>query len=177
MATKVLGVRVPEDLAVWAKAYAETRAVPVQAVLEEALRSFKVECESGVPEIRARVREQSSVRAARERGVGECSKREDGGGHVWAHPRFDALRSCIYCGLHGREPAAKDSAEPGKDEGGGHFARSGASRTELFSRLPAPMQSGTGDPKKAWPQGVPPAMAARAAEIVEAKKRRDRGEA
>lgn len=51
--TKVLSLRVADDLAEWATAYAETRGVTRQALLEEGLRSFKEDCERGVPEIRA----------------------------------------------------------------------------------------------------------------------------
>jgi hypothetical protein len=67
---------------------------------------------------------------------------------------------------HTQLPAGGQVAPPG-----------GAERAEFFSRLRVPMQSGTGDPKKAWPGGMPPEMAARAAEIVEDKRRRDREKA
>lgn len=50
----------------------------------------------------------------------------------------------------------------------------GAARTEFFSRLRIPMQSGTGDPKKAWPNGMPPEMAARRDAIMEDVVRRQR---
>lgn len=63
---------------------------------------------------------------------------------------------------HTSLPAAGFVAPPG-----------GAERVEFFSRLHVPMQSGTGDPKKAWPNGMPAAMAAKAAEIVAGKKVRD----
>lgn len=49
--TKVLSLRVPDDLAEWASAYAEKRGVTKQALLEEAVRSFREDCEGGVPDL------------------------------------------------------------------------------------------------------------------------------
>lgn len=146
--TKVLSLRVPDELAAWADEYAQTRGVTRQALLVEGLLSFKEDCEAGVPEIRQLARAQSSVKAEPSKGVGVCPARGDGGGHVWAHPREDALRSCVYgCGAHGREPA--QGAVPGYTgpQGGGHFAEATAARAELFSRLRQPSSV------RAWGKG------------------------
>jgi predicted transcriptional regulator len=164
--TKVLSLRVPDDLAEWADSYAESRGVTRQALCEQALVAFKEDCEAGVPEIRARARAQSTISRPPEQGVGDCPKREGELGHIWANPRVDPRRRCVHCGTPGRGDDQKNE--------GGHLKDATLSRTEFFSTLKVPMQSGTGDPKKAWPEGMPPAMAARAAEIRADKSRRDR---
>lgn len=75
MATKVLSLRVPEELAEWADEYAAARGVPRQELLENALQSFREDCEAGVPEFRERVRR---VVSAGEREPGEPKpSRED----------------------------------------------------------------------------------------------------
>jgi hypothetical protein len=48
--TKVLSLRVPDDLAEWASAYAKERGVTRQALIEGALRSFREGCQGGVSE-------------------------------------------------------------------------------------------------------------------------------
>lgn len=99
-------------------------------------------------------------------GVGECPKRAEGLGHVWVSWRADPRRSCEFCGRPGRD---------GKDETGGYFGQVTGGRVDFFSGMKAPMQSGTGDPSKAWPapKGTPPLVAAKVAEIIADKKRRD----
>lgn len=131
--TKVLSLRVDDDLAEWADDYAKARGVTRQALLEEGLRSFREDCESGVPEIREQARRQSSVRAEPGRGVGNCPEREGDLGHVWKSWRVDPFKSCEFCGLHGREPA--QGAVPGYTgpQGGGFFAQATTERAELFS--------------------------------------------
>jgi hypothetical protein len=49
--TKVLSLRVADDLAEWASAYAKERGVTRQALIEGALRSFREDCQGGVPEV------------------------------------------------------------------------------------------------------------------------------
>jgi predicted transcriptional regulator len=46
--TKVLSLRVPDDLAEWVTAYAKKRGVTRQALLEDAVRSFRRDCEPGL---------------------------------------------------------------------------------------------------------------------------------
>ena len=162
--SKVLGLRVDEDLAEWAKSYAESRGVTTQALLEQAVRSFKEDCDSGVPEIRARARRQSGVRPAEE-GVGVCPKRADGLGHVWSPVRTNPLRPCVHCGLPGRGDDQKSEH--------GYIASAGSERAEMFQEMAIPMVSGSGNPEKAWPRGMPPSLALRAAEIRAAKSARD----
>lgn len=166
--TEVLSLRVDDDLAEWATAYAKSRGVSRQALLEQAVRSFKEDCDSGVPEIQARARRQATVREVRQ-GVGDCSKREGDLGHVWADVRVDPRRACVYCGEFGR----------GDDQKGelGFMASAGAERAEMFQSFKIPMQNGTGDPAKAWPKGMPPEMRARAEAVVADKKRRGAEEA
>jgi hypothetical protein len=139
--TKVLSLRVEDDLADWATAYADSRGVTRQALLEEGLRSFKADCEAGVPEIRAKARAQTSVKDAPEDGVGKYPKRVDGKGHVWKSWKVDPFKSCEFCGLHGREPA--QGAVPGYTgpQGGGYFATAGRARLDLFDGLRAPASS------------------------------------
>jgi len=134
---KVVSLRLPEELLEWADGYAELRGVSRTDLLVEGLRSFKEDCENGVPEIRRVARRQSSVRGSD--GVGVCPAREDGLGHVWASPRSDPDRACVFgCGVKGRAPEV-----PGVPNGG-FLARAGAERAEFFSRLRVSMQSGTG---------------------------------
>lgn len=137
--TKVLSLRVPDDLAEWAEAYAKQRGVTRQALIEEGLRSFQADCESGVPEIRAAAARQSSVRADAEQGVGDCPDRPGALGHVWKSPSDDPFRSCRFCGTHGREPAAGQGL--GGPEGGGYFARTTAERMRVFNELRSPGSS------------------------------------
>jgi 3-deoxy-D-arabino-heptulosonate 7-phosphate (DAHP) synthase class II len=49
--TKVLSLRVADDLAEWASAYAKERGVTRQALIEGALRSFREDCARGVPDL------------------------------------------------------------------------------------------------------------------------------
>jgi predicted transcriptional regulator len=175
--TKVLSLRVPDGLAEWADEYAKSRGVTRQALIEGALASFKEDCEAGVPEIRQMARRQSSVRdqvLEALQGVGDCPERPGELGHIWESPRVNPERPCKFCGLRGRLSRPLGQAVEEKPN---YLDEATAERAELFSRLKAPMQNGTGDPKKAWSGGMPPEMAARAAEIVEDKRRRDREKA
>lgn len=121
--TKVLSLRVPDDLAAWVESYADQRGVTRQALIEEGLRSFMEDCSSGVPEIRARVRAQSYSAQREKQGVGECPKSKVG--HVWK--MVDGVRACEFCGL------------PGK----AFLADFGRARAEMFSGFKPPMTSGT----------------------------------
>jgi len=97
-------------------------------------------------------------------GVGKCPKRIEGLGHVWKSPHVDSRRSCEFCGRPGRD---------GVNETGGYFAKATMGRHDVFANLKAPMESGSHDPVKAHPKGMPPAVAAKVAEIIADKKRRD----
>lgn len=123
--TKVLSLRVGDDLAEWADAYAKSRGVTKQALLEEGLRSFREDCERGVPEIRERAR-QAALGAA----TGKCPKSEEG--HQWAPASRNSRRSCVHCGRPGRD---------GEGESGGFFAEATMARAELFSGLRFPASS------------------------------------
>jgi hypothetical protein len=150
-----------EDLE-WIDGYARQRGVSRQVWLESAVAGFRAACEAGVPEFVERARSQAAndIATARNVGVGACPKRLPGLGHIWAGVKAsgDESNPCVFCGASGRE----------------FFARALDERSELFARLAAPMQSGTGDPGKAYPKGMPSAAAAKAAEIVADKKGRDR---
>lgn len=66
-----------------------------------------------------------------EAGVGQCPKRDEGLGHVWAGvaKSGDERNPCKFgCGTSGRE----------------YFKAATRARAALFSGLKAPMQSGTG---------------------------------
>jgi hypothetical protein len=67
MEKKMVSLRLDEGLLQWATAYAESRGVSRTELLEGALLSFKAECETGVPDLKRRVREE------REPRPGECS--------------------------------------------------------------------------------------------------------
>lgn len=141
----VISLRLPADLLEWSTEYAKTRGVSRTDLLIEGLRSFKEDCDSGVPEIRAARERQAYVQATTQ-GVGVCPKRAPGLGHVWKSHRVDPYRSCEFCGMHGREPAT--GMGKGGPEGGGYFAEATAERAEVFSRLKAEMVSGSGKPEK-----------------------------
>lgn len=64
-------------------------------------------------------------------GVGSCSKREAGLGHVWASWSVDPRRPCMFCGRPGRDDHAAG-------ERGGYFAEATMARMELFDGLRAP---------------------------------------
>jgi hypothetical protein len=161
--TKVLSLRVADDLAEWADVYAKQRGVTRQALLEEGLRSFQEDCENGVPEIRAAVKRQVG-QADEAAGVGDCPKRGPLLGHIWKSRQEDPDKACKFCGLKGRQEAVKGETNES------YLSRFTAERTEVFSRLdtrPA-MTFGTGKPRELTPE-----QQARAAAIVEDKKRRD----
>lgn len=141
--TKVLNVRVEDELGAWVDEYAESRGVDKSTILRTAVESFKRDCEGGVPELRAAARAQAALAHddAAVVGVGDCPKRPGSLGHVWRSHRDDPYRSCSFCGLHGREPAGS-----GRNEGGGYFRAATGERAELFSHLAARMENGTGRP-------------------------------
>lgn len=131
MASKVLSLRVEEELAAWAEEYAEARGVSKQELLAGALRSFREDCERGVPEIRARIAEQSSVNTSAEVGVGDCPERGEGLGHVWSSSREDSTRPCRFCGTlgRGRRNASGEIVEPG------YFDLATQARSDLYGEL------------------------------------------
>lgn len=91
--------------------------------------------------------------------MGDCPDRPDGFGHVWSSWKVDARKSCVFCGRPGRD---------GKGEEGGFFAEATAARYAIVAPLATPMFAGTGKPRDLTPE-----QAARAAAIVEDKRRRD----
>lgn len=123
--SKVLSVRVDDELADWAETYALERGVTKQALLADGLRSFREDCESGVPEIRKQIRA-----VADPVGVGSCAKSATG--HVWGK---DERRACVHCKQPGRD---------GVGESGGFFAETTMARAELFSGLRSPASTGWG---------------------------------
>lgn len=135
MATKVLSLRVPAELAEWADGYAKSRGVTRQALCEQALQSFRLDCETGVPELRAAARRQAAldVQDADVVGVGDCPKRPGSLGHVWRAPSEDSRRRCRFCDLPGRGDASRGE--------GGFFEDATAERSALFSLLRAPASS------------------------------------
>lgn len=152
--TKVHGLRLGDEDAAWLEQHAEASGVDRAAVLKDAFAEYRLRREAGEPSPREvlaeALRVQSSARAvAREstlealQGIGDCPERPGELGHIWKAPQEDPLRSCRFCGLHGREPAGD-----GPNQGGGFFAEATAQRAELFSALEAPMESGTGKPEK-----------------------------
>jgi hypothetical protein len=98
-----------------------------------------------------------------ERGVGDCPKRPEGFGHIWAGVKAsgDSRNPCRFCGYPGRGDARK--GEPG------FFQEATAARHTMFAMVKAPMVSGTGKVR----EDLTPAQLAKAAEIVADKKRRD----
>jgi hypothetical protein len=138
--SKPVAVRLADEVAAWVESYAAERGVDPSAILRTAVESFKRDCESGVPEIRELVRRQSVVRVEG-RGVGDCSKREGKLGHVWAAPSVDPERGCVHCGLRGRQGVPVGKAVEAAPN---YLSSASAARSEFFSRLRVPMQSGTG---------------------------------
>lgn len=141
---KMVSLRLPDELLEWADGYAVTRGVSRTDLLIEGLRSFKEDCDSGVPEIRQMVKRQSSVRSQTLealQGVGDCPERPGELGHVWKSPRVDPERACVHCGLKGRlsRPVGRDVKEEPH-----YLDQATKERAELFSRLRPSMQSGTG---------------------------------
>ncbi len=121
MAKTAVALRLAPEVLEWADGYAAQRGVSRQVVLESAVASFMEDCKAGVPELRARARAQSAVRASD--GVGECPRSPEG--HVFV-TRQDGPRVCGHCGLPGTA----------------YLAEHGAARAEFFSRLRPAMTSG-----------------------------------
>jgi hypothetical protein len=130
--SEIVTARVADELAAWVKSYAVERGVPKGAVVEAALREFKVLAARGVPDLQAptpakvpegesafsrMAREQAEL-AHSETGVGSCP--ESGSGHEWG--MRDGNSVCVHCGASGREFLAAASAQ----------------RVELFSRIGTP---------------------------------------
>lgn len=152
--SKVYGLRLGDEDGAWLEQHALSTGVDNAAVLRDAYAEYRLRRESGEPSprdvLKEALRVQSSVKAdARSvtlealKGVGDCLKRPGELGHIWKSPKEDPLRSCVFCGLHGREPAGE-----GENEGGGFFAEATGQRAELFSALQAPMVSGSGKSEK-----------------------------
>ena len=119
VARQVVSLRLDEELLGWATEYAKARGVPRTELLEAGLRSFRSDCEGGVPGLREMAARQSSVPDPE--GVGDCPDRPGSLGHVW---RMDSERvnRCRFCGMLGREFLQRASAE----------------RAEVFARLRTP---------------------------------------
>lgn len=129
MAGKAISIRLPEELLEWGAAYAKERGTDRTALFESAIEAFRRDCETGVPELRALARRQSTVSDSR--GVGDCPDRPGELGHIWGSAKDDERRSCRFCGRPGRDNVKKGEA-------GGFFGGATAERVELFSRLRAP---------------------------------------
>lgn len=121
MARQVVSLRLDEELLGWATAYAAQRGVSRTELLETGLRSFRVDCDRGVPEFRERAARQAALAHSEPTGVGQCPDRPEGLGHVWKMGE-DRVNRCSYCGHLGRE----------------FLERATKDRTELFSRLRTP---------------------------------------
>lgn len=115
--SKVLSLRVEDDLADWVDSYAESRGVSRQVLLEGALASFKEDCEGGVPELRAKIRK---VQAQSEPRDGECLC------PTFLLPNGKPKRGFKQaCPVHGQKTRED-------------FARACKERAELFEGLRAP---------------------------------------
>jgi hypothetical protein len=112
-----------------------------QVLLESAIDSFVGDCERGVPELRAALKRQSAVAAGVEAGVGDCPRREGALGHVFRPPSEDPVRPCRFCGIKGR--ACRPVGQP-VDKAPGYLSEASSERSAVFSRLHAPMTSGSG---------------------------------
>lgn len=132
MAAKMVSLRLPEELAAWAEAYAAQRGVSRTDLLIEGLVSFREDCERGVPEIREQIREVV-------RGVGDCPKSD--GGHVFRSHAEDSERRCRHCGLAGRLSRPNDKAVK---ETPNHLDQATAARAALFAGLKPRMVNGSG---------------------------------
>lgn len=119
---KMVSLRLDEELLEWADGYAKERDVSRSELLAQGLRSFRQDCEAGVPEIRAQARVVASPNS-----VGVCPKNAEG--HVFAPASKDPRRSCVHCSRPGRD---------GVDERGGFFAEATMARADFFSGLRFP---------------------------------------
>jgi hypothetical protein len=120
-----------EDLSAWVESYAAERGVKASDLLRTAVETFREDCAAGVPEIRARAREQAALSGHSDRGVGDCPKRGEGLGHVWGG---GDTRPCRFC----RTPGRSERIEGMAVGEAGFFEASTASRAELFARLRTP---------------------------------------
>lgn len=66
-----------------------------------------------------------------ERGVGDCPKRADGLGHVWASRHVDELRHCKFCKMPGRSNKLLGTPK-------GYLDEQCEARSELFAGLRCP---------------------------------------
>jgi hypothetical protein len=124
----------PDELE-WVDRHARERGVTRQAVLEAAVSMYRGEAEAGWPELKAAVRQQVDAERAgnaSDQGVGVCSGRAPGLGHVWRSWKDDPMRGCRFCDVKGRE----------------FFDEFTRARPELFARLRTP-DSIKGTKKKA----------------------------
>lgn len=73
-----VGLKLPPELLGWATSYAESRGTSRQVVIEAAIRSFKRECETGVPDLDAvdtpEVRQQRAKKVDRTPTVEERAR-------------------------------------------------------------------------------------------------------
>lgn len=111
--SKVVSVRLPEELAEWVESYAKQRGVERTVLLESAIVAFKEDCDTGVPELRERIRRN---RAAQQPKAGECSC-----------PSWDdGVRGFSQkCPVHGNKTREE-------------FNAATAARSELFRQLTPP---------------------------------------
>lgn len=135
MAKQAVAVRLSSEAIEWADAYASSRDVSRQVVLESAIESFRADCAAGVPELRLAARRQAAndVQDAEVVGVGDCPRRPGELGHVWRSVSDDPRLRCRFCDAPGRGDAARGEA--------GFLEGATAERSALFARLRAPASS------------------------------------
>jgi predicted transcriptional regulator len=144
MGSKVLSLRVPEELAAWADEYAKERGVTRQALLEAAIESYRADARTGVPELRDMAKRQAYTPSAPEalaalQGVGDCPERPGELGHIWKSAKEDDRRSCRFCGRPGRDNLVRrDEKGNLRPDKGGFLGEATKERSELFSRLRTP---------------------------------------
>lgn len=109
--SKMVSVRLEDELVAWLDGYAEKRGVSRTELLGSAIESFRDDCERGVPDLRRAVRE---LRCEPKPGECVCPVFDDG--------RRGFRQACPVHGGRSRED----------------FARLTAERSELFSRLKPP---------------------------------------
>jgi Arc/MetJ-type ribon-helix-helix transcriptional regulator len=138
VATTGISVRVPEPLLDWLDEYAKQRGASRTEVIETALVGFREDTERGVPELRRMAREQArNTGRVDDRGVGDCPKRAEGLGHVWAGVKAsgDSRNPCRFCGTPGRQARDAQGRPVGEP---GFFERATRERMEVLGGLRTP---------------------------------------
>lgn len=139
--SKMISLRVDEDLLAWADDYALKRGVSRTVLLENALLSFQEDCASGVPDLRERIR---AVTRATEPKPGECICPDLTG----PEDKVPVRGFKQACPVHGA--AVTKDGEIDVDAARAHFLESTAARTGLFAglRTPESIRAGRSRPAK-----------------------------